>query len=283
MKLANVLSRATLVTAEGGLDVESASGGLFAADPQSLYERWDELVDWAEKMPSEAVGAASFELNEPDLLSPAPLPSQVFAVGRNYREHAAETGSRLPERLSVFTKFPSCIGGGFEETPLPEGGHVDWEVELVVVVGHRAHRVADWEAWGHVAGVAVGIDFSERVLQHAAGGQFSLGKSYPGFGPIGPFLVTVDELAEPDDLALSLTVNGEVMQSGRTSDMIYPVSRLIEEISAVVPLLPGDVVFTGTPAGVGVGRKPPVFLEPGDVVEATIEGIGSIRTRMLAP
>jgi 2-keto-4-pentenoate hydratase/2-oxohepta-3-ene-1,7-dioic acid hydratase in catechol pathway len=278
-----VLGRAALITPGGALDVENASDGRFAADPQALYERWEEFLAWASDPPSEAGGAAPFPFNEADLLSPAPLPGQVFAVGLNYRAHASETNAALPERLSVFTKFPTCITGGFSEALLPAGGNVDWEVELVVVMGRRAHKVADWEAWSYVAGLAVGIDFSERILQMAAGRQFALGKSYPGFGPIGPWVVTVDELTEPDDLALSLAVNGETMQSSRTSDMVYGVPRIIEEIAEVVPLLPGDVIFTGTPAGVGMSRKPPRFLEHGDVVEATVQGVGTIRTKMLAP
>lgn len=280
-RLANVLGRASLLTSEGALDVETTSEGLFAADAQALYERWDEFLDWAAAhgQPTPENPGTLFE--ETDLLSPVPRPTQVFAIGLNYRDHASETGARLPERLAVFTKYPTCITGGFEDVVLPEGGETDWEVELVVVMGRRAHKVADWEAWSHVAGLCVGTDFSERRLQYSAGGQFSLGKSYPGFGPIGPFLVTPDEFTSPDDLALSCSVNGEVMQSSRTSEMIYSVSRIIEELSSVVPLLPGDVIFTGTPAGVGRARGR--YLSPGDVVECAIEGIGTIRPRMIAP
>jgi 2-keto-4-pentenoate hydratase/2-oxohepta-3-ene-1,7-dioic acid hydratase in catechol pathway len=156
---------------------------------------------------------------------------------------------------------------------------VDWEVELVAVIGVRAHRVAEDAAWPHVAGLTVGQDLSERVVQWGAGGQFSLGKSFPGFGPMGPWLVTADELADPDDLALECAVNGEVMQKSRTSDMVFGVARLIAELSAILPLLPGDVIFTGTPAGIGATRKPPRFLQPGDVLTSTIEGIGTLRNR----
>ncbi len=279
-RLANVLGRATLVTELGGLDVETASEGRFAADPQALYDRWPEFLHWAATAPPDAGGTAPFALAEADLLSPAPFPSQVFGIGLNYRDHAAETGAELPKRLAVFTKYPTCLTGGFAEVALPEGGTVDHEVELVVVMGRRAYEIADWEAWSHVAGVCVGNDLSERTLQRAAGNQFSMGKSFPGFGPMGPYLVTPDELTSPDDLALSCAVNGETKQQSRTSEMIYPVSRIIEELSAVLPLLPGDVIFTGTPAGVGwvEGR----YLKPGDLVEATIEGIGTIGNRMIS-
>jgi 2,4-diketo-3-deoxy-L-fuconate hydrolase len=279
--LGNVLGRATLLTADGGIDIEEASGGLFAADIQALYDRWDELTGWVEGYEPDPDRVEPFRVVEERLLSPAPAPRQVFAIGLNYRDHAEETGMPLPERLAVFTKYPTCITGNCEEIVLPPGGRVDWEVELVVVIGRRAYRVADWEAWSHVAGVCVGNDFSERILQRAAGGQFSMGKSYPGFGPMGPWLVTPDELSDPDDLALSCRVNGEVMQSSRTSNMVYSVPRIIEELSAVLPLLPGDVIFTGTPAGVGWVRDRQ--LEPGDVVEATIEGIGTIRSTMGTP
>lgn len=276
--LANLLGRATLVTDAGGIDLEKASEERFGPDLQSLYERWDEFASWVEHFAPDHDAVPPVLVNEPELLSPAPFPAQVFAVGLNYRDHAEETGSELPQRVAVFTKYPTCITGGFEEIVLPPEGKVDHEVELVVVIGRRAHKVADWEAWSHVAGVAVGNDVSERVLQRAAGNQYCLGKSFPGFGPIGPWLVTPDELTTPDDLAISCSVNGEVRQSSRTSEMIYPVPRLIEEISAVVPLLPGDVIFTGTPAGVGFVHD--TYLQPGDVVEETIEGIGTIRQKV---
>lgn len=277
-RLANVLGRATVVTAEGGIDVERASDGRFAADPQALYDRWEEFCDFAAGCTAESTGLDPIPLHDDDLGSPAPLPAQVFAIGLNYRDHATETNATVPEKMAVFTKFPTCLTGGFNEVVLPEGGRVDYEVELVVVMGKPAHHIADWEAWSHVAGVCVGNDLSERYLQRAAGGQFSMGKSFPGFGPMGPHLVTPDELTDPDDLALTCTVNGEVRQASRTSQMIYPVSRLIEELAAVVTLLPGDVIFTGTPAGVGWVHDR--YLAPGDVVESSIDEIGTIRNRM---
>jgi 2-keto-4-pentenoate hydratase/2-oxohepta-3-ene-1,7-dioic acid hydratase in catechol pathway len=280
-RLANLAGRAVLVTDRGGVDVEKASDGVFAADTQALYGRWDEFLSWAAGADTDPGVTGFFEVHEGELLSPAPFPGQVFGVGLNYRDHAAETGMPLPERVAVFTKFPTCITGGFTEVVIPEG-NVDWEVELVVVLGRRAHKVAEWEAWSHVAGLTVGQDISERILQRAAGGQFCLGKSYPGFGPMGPILVSPDELTEPDDLALSCSVNGVVVQSSRTSEMVFSIPRLIEEISAVVALMPGDVIFTGTPAGVGWVRQPQQFLAPGDILESTIEGIGTIRNRIIA-
>jgi 2,4-didehydro-3-deoxy-L-rhamnonate hydrolase len=273
MKIASVRGRLGLVTTSGVVDVERASHGRFDADPQAIYASWDEFRQWASGANGEAAPLAEGELD-----APTPRPTQVFAIGLNYRAHAAEAGMALPERPATFTKFPTCITAPYADLELPSD-KVDWEVELVVILGRRAHRVKEADGWAHVAGLAVGQDYSERVVQFAAGAQFSLGKSFPGFGPIGPFLVTTDELRDPNDLELRCTVNGEIVQRSRTSDMAFSVPQLVAELSSVVPLLPGDVIFTGTPAGVGVARKPPLFLKPGDVVESTIEGVGTIRNR----
>ena len=170
---------------------------------------------------------------------------------------------------ATFTKFPACLAGPYDDVTL-SGDTVDWEVELVVVIGRRADRVAEADGWDHVAGLT-------------AGAQFSLGKSHRGYGPLGPVLVTPDELPDRDDLALGCRVNGETMQDARTGDMVFGVPRLVAELSAVVPLLPGDVIFTGTPAGVGLARQPARVLQPGDVVESWIDGIGTIRNRFTAP
>jgi 2-keto-4-pentenoate hydratase/2-oxohepta-3-ene-1,7-dioic acid hydratase in catechol pathway len=274
MRIANLRGRLTLVTDEGGIDVATASGGRFGADPHAAFADWPAFRSWA----AGARGGPTVPLVEAELGAPAPRPTQVFGIGLNYRAHAAESGLPVPDRPATFTKFPTCIVGPHADVVLPTP-MVDWEVELVAVIGVRAHRVAEDAAWPHVAGLTVGQDLSERVVQWGAGGQFSLGKSFPGFGPMGPWLVTADELADPDDLALECAVNGEVMQKSRTSDMVFGVARLIAELSAILPLLPGDVIFTGTPAGIGATRKPPRFLQPGDVLTSTIEGIGTLRNR----
>jgi 2,4-diketo-3-deoxy-L-fuconate hydrolase len=275
MRIANVRGRLHLVTPAGAIDVERASSGRFAADPQAVFDRWNELRDWAAGMRDGGAPIA-----DADLGAPAPRPAQVFGIGMNYRDHAAEAGLPIPDRPATFTKFPSCLTGPAADVVLPSP-FVDWEVELVVVIGPRAYRVGEERAWAHVAGLTVGQDVSERIVQWNAGGQFSLGKSFPGFGPMGPSLVTPDEVRNPDDLELGCKVNGEVMQKSRTSDMVFGVPRLIAELSAILPLLPGDVVFTGTPAGIGATRKPPRFLQPGDVLETWIEGIGSLRNRLV--
>ncbi|MBI2964029.1 MAG: fumarylacetoacetate hydrolase family protein [Deltaproteobacteria bacterium] len=277
MRIANSRGRLTLLTADGGSDVESASRGRFRSDPHEIFAEWPAFRAWAR----DHSGAGAVPLRNADLGPPSPRPRQVFGIGLNYRDHAAEAGLALPERPATFTKFPSCLTGAYADVRLPSA-KVDWEVELVVVVGVEAYRVAEQAAWSHVAGLAVGQDLSERVVQFAAGGQFSLGKSFPGFGPTGPCLVTPDELTDPADLEIRCSVNGEVMQRSRTSEMVFGVPRLLCELSAILPLLPGDVIFTGTPAGIGATRKPPRFLRPGDVVESTIEGVGTLRNRCVA-
>ena len=280
MRIANLDGRLVLVAGDRAVDVATASDGRFEADPQRIYESWAEFRSWVESsadLPGESFDAAA-------LGSPAPRPAQVFAIGLNYAEHAAEAGFATPDTAPpVFTKFPSCITGPYGEVALPAGGHTDWEVELVAVIGRRAERVPAPQAWSYVAGVTVGQDLSERVSQLAGPApQFSLAKSFPRFGPMGPSLVTPDEFADPDDLELSCSVNGEVVQSGRTSRLLFGVPAIIAHLSAVLPLLPGDVVFTGTPPGVGMGRTPPRYLVPGDELVSTVAGIGELRHTFVA-
>jgi 2-keto-4-pentenoate hydratase/2-oxohepta-3-ene-1,7-dioic acid hydratase in catechol pathway len=280
MRVANVAGRLAVLTQDGAVDVERASDGRFAADPQAVYERWEEFRRWAD----EADLSAAEAVDPQQLGAPAPRPRQVLAIGLNYRAHAAESGLAVPENIPpTFTKFPTCLTGPYGDVVLPDGGATDWEVELVAVIGARAEGVTEGDAWAHVAGLAVGQDLSERIIQTAGPApQFSLGKSFPGFGPVGPWLVTPDEFDDPDDLELACAVNGEQMQKSRTSDLIFSVPQLIARLSAVLPLLPGDLIFTGTPSGVGAGRNPRRFLAPGDELVSHIEGIGEIRQRFIA-
>ena len=206
---------------------------------------------------------------------------QVFALGLNYAMHAKEAGLELPPMPLTFTKFPSCLVGPDASVEVFTE-KVDWEVELVLVIGRRAWRVAAEDGWSHVAGVTVGQDISARDVQMMGSPpQFSLGKSFPGFGPIGPAVVSPDELPDRDDLAIACSVNGEVVQSDRTSSMLFGVAEIVSRLSHVCPLLEGDLIFTGTPAGVGNRMKPPRYLKPGDVLESTIEGIGTLRTHFV--
>ncbi|CAN5343950.1 fumarylacetoacetate hydrolase family protein [soil metagenome] len=275
MKLATLAGRAVLVFGDRALDVETASEGVFGADAQALFARWSAFATWATSI-SDA-GSTPFDVAE--LGAPVPRPTQVFAIGVNYAEHAAEAGYPADSLPVTFTKFASSIVGPSHVVELPEG-NVDWEVELVVAISRDAYRVHRADAWSYVAGVTIGQDISERVTQlEGSSPQFSLGKSFPGFGPTGPWLVTPDELPDRDDLAIGCSVSGEQMQSSRTSMMIYDVPELIARLSAVLHLLPGDIIFTGTPAGVGNRRTPQRFLTADDHLRSEIEGIGSLDTR----
>ncbi|MGY6653580.1 fumarylacetoacetate hydrolase family protein [Amycolatopsis sp. TRM77291] len=281
MRIANLDGRLVLVEtvdgAELAFDVEKLSDGRFSADPQQVYQRWDEFRRWA----AGAARHGGAPIDRARLGAPSPTPRQVFAIGLNYAEHVQESGSTMPvDDPAVFTKFPSCITGPYGEIALPPHGHTDWEVELVAIVGRRAHNVSIEDALDHVAGYAIGQDISERILQMATRPpQFSLGKSLPGFGPIGPWLVTLDEFADPNDLELGCSINGEPVQLARTSELIFSVPALIAKLSESVILLPGDVIFTGTPSGVGLGRTPQQWLQDGDVLTSHVEGIGELRHR----
>jgi 2,4-diketo-3-deoxy-L-fuconate hydrolase len=274
MRFGNVGGRIKVTVGDALVDVESASGGRLPADPMAAFEQWDALAEWAGS--ADARSAAAIPLSGAALRAPVPRPRQVFGVGLNYRLHVAEGAREVPEEPAVFTKFPSCIAGPTSEIPVGSET-VDWEVELVVAVGRTAHRIGAERAWHHVAGIMVGQDISDRAVQMRPPAQWSLAKSFTGFGPTGPFLVTVDEVPDRDDLELGCSVNGEEVQKARTSDLIFPVPELVSRLSHIVTLWPGDLIFTGTPAGVGYARTPPRFLHAGDVVTSYIEGVGELR------
>lgn len=270
MKIATLDGRSALLVDTHWVDVEAASSGLFPSDVMAVYERWDDFRSWA-STPAAAAGPAASGVLGP----PVPRPRQLLAIGLNYRDHAAESGFDLPEHPVVFGKFASSLTGPGSAVHLPSDG-VDWEVELVVVVGREAHNVPAERAWEYIAGLTIGQDLSWRSVQtRGPAPQFSIGKSYPGFSPIGPWVVTPDDLPDPDDLRISCALDGEVLQDGRTSDLVFPVAELVSRLSASLTLFPGDLIFTGTPAGVGIGRKPPRFLVPGSLV-STVEGIGDL-------
>jgi 2-keto-4-pentenoate hydratase/2-oxohepta-3-ene-1,7-dioic acid hydratase in catechol pathway len=276
VRIVNAGDRLALLTPDGLRDVAELSDGLFGPDIQAVYDRWEQFAAWARP---HAAHGLSEDPPATDVIigSPSPRPRQVFAIGLNYRDHAEEARLDAPETPAVFTKFPACLTGPYGHLPLP-GDYVDWEVELVVAIGRHAWRVPASDGWSHVAGLSVGQDYSAREIQLAGPApQFSLGKSFPRFGPAGPWLVTPDEFADPDDLEVECRVDGESVQKARTSSMIFSVAELIARLSAVTPLLPGDVIFTGTPAGVGGARTPPRFLRPGQVVVSRIAGIGELR------
>ncbi len=207
---------------------------------------------------------------------------QFVAIGLNYRKHAAESGMPIPKDPVVFNKAITCIQGSNDDLVQPEGAKtMDWEVELAFVVGVKAQRVSRADALSHVAGYCLANDVSERDWQANRSGQWVKGKSFDTFGPLGPWLVTADEIPDPQAIPLTLAVNGAVKQKSNTSDMIFPVAEILSHLSQFMTLLPGDVVVTGTPEGVGAGMKPPQFLKPGDVVELDGGILGSQRQRVV--
>jgi len=269
VRMVNRGGRAALVLGESAVDLERTSRGAFGPDPMEVLERWEELRAWAA-----GVQLAGGEPLDPEVLGPpVPRPRKVFGVGLNYRDHAAEAGLEIPTQPMIFTKFPSCLAG--PRSPIPLGSdRVDWEVELVAVVGRGGRHIPEARVPQHIAGYCVGQDISDRRLQFAdRPPQFSLGKSADGYGPIGPALVALDAFDDPDDLRLTCDVSGERMQDGRSRDMIFSVPELVAFLSRHLTLEPGDLIFTGTPAGVGSVRTRRRYLVPGDEVRSAIEGI----------
>jgi 2-keto-4-pentenoate hydratase/2-oxohepta-3-ene-1,7-dioic acid hydratase in catechol pathway len=276
-RLASVSGRATLVDGDALHDLEGCSGGAFGPDPMAAvagHVRLHEIAaGLAGREPTGALAGAALD-------APVPRPTNVFAIGLNYRSHAAEAGmahDTTPDVPLVFTKFPSCISAPDTDVAL-ESDTVDHEVELVVAIGTGGKDIAEGDAWDHVAGVTIGQDISDRALQFAATPpHFDLAKSRDTYGPIGPVLVSTDAFDDPDDLTLTCDVDGERRQHASTRDMIFPVPALIAYLSSILTLSPGDLIFTGTPAGVGMatGR----YLVPGAVITSTIDGVGTITNR----
>jgi 2-keto-4-pentenoate hydratase/2-oxohepta-3-ene-1,7-dioic acid hydratase in catechol pathway len=219
----------------------------------------------------------------PRLGPPIGLVPKFLGIGLNYRDHAEETGMPIPEVPIVFAKASSCVSGPYDLVLAPKGfERMDYEVELAVVIGTRAKNVPEADALAYVAGYCIGNDISERSLQKGGPGEWIKAKSYDSFGPLGPWLVTTDEVPDPQRLDLTLDLNGARMQTGSTSTMIFGVATLVSYISQYMTLMPGDVITTGTPPGVGMARQPRVFLKPGDEIRATISGLGEQRLKVVA-
>jgi 2,4-diketo-3-deoxy-L-fuconate hydrolase len=215
----------------------------------------------------------------------APLyrPEKIICIGLNYLKHARESGMEPPKEPVVFFKAPSSLCGPFDNVIIPKNSEkTDWEVELAVIIGKKAQYVSEEEALGYVAGYAVHNDVSERAFQLEMGGQWVKGKSADTFAPLGPYIVTTDEVKDPNNLNLWLKLNGEKVQDGNTNDFIFNVQQVISYLSQFMTLTPGDVISTGTPEGVGLGMKPPKFLKSGDVIALGVEGIGEARQEVKA-
>lgn len=276
-RLANIDGRAALMIDDRVHDVHAASEGRLGPDALAVLGDIGRLHDLSADIAS-SDRQAEHRLADVELGPPVPSPRQVFAVGLNYRTHAAETGSALPTAPLVFTKFPACLTGPDTTVDLASDT-TDYEAELVVVIGARARNVPVDGAWDVVAGLMCGQDLSDRALQNAGERpQFSLGKSHDGYGPTGPYVVSPDLVDQRDDLAIACRVNDEERQSDSTANLIFSVSELVAYLSSMLTLFPGDLVFTGTPSGVGLPTKN--FLRSGDVVTTTIDGLGELTTRL---
>lgn len=257
-----------------------ASG--FGSDYDELFfggNGVERLAAWVKEQ-----GASAREVGAQLRLGPpVARPGKIICIGLNFRDHAAESDMTLPEEPVIFFKATSALAGPDDDVIIPRGSEkTDWEVELGVVIGKKASYVDEADAMEHVAGYVLHNDYSERAFQLERGGQWVKGKSCDTFAPLGPFIATRDEIADVDNLRMWLKVNGELMQNGTTADMVFKVPKLISHLSEFMTLHPGDIISTGTPAGVGLGQKPPRYLKHGDVVELGIEGLGSSRQRLRA-
>jgi 2,4-diketo-3-deoxy-L-fuconate hydrolase len=291
VRLANHAGRLVLLTSgfrdgpDGarGIDVHHASGGRIPAEPELAYEQWDELV----RLAGDVLATEEIAIERDQLGSPSPQPRQIFGIGINYADHGAEADMAVPEVPLVFTKLSTAITGPYGAIALSTET-VDWEVEIAVVMGRRARDVTSSEAWEFVAGVTAGQDLSDRDIQWRpqATPQFGLGKSLAGFAPLGPILVTPDEYPDPDDIELACLLNGEEVQRSSSAQMLISVPEIIAYLSGILTLYPGDVIFTGTPSGIGMTRTPPRYLKVGDSLDSFVAGVGSMShtfTQVCAP
>ena len=255
------------------VDVEHSSKGSLPSDVMSCYSVWQSLRAHAATLSSTEGAICSIE----QLDCPVPQPRQLFAVGLNYKKHAEEMSSPIPTTPLMFAKFQSSINKPCGDVQLV-GQTCDYESELVIVIGTGGTKIAQADAWKHIAGITTGQDVSDRTLQYSGvPPQFSLGKSRTGFTPMGPWVADMHDNSNRDDLRLTCSINGEIRQDTKTSDMIFDISQIVSYLSGICQLFPGDAIFTGTTAGVGHGHKPPIYLQRGDIIETTLEGVGIIR------
>ena len=279
LQLASVQGRAHFVIGSSTefrvVDVEHSSKGSLPSDVMSCYSVWEALRAHATTLTKTDGVACLLE----QLDCPVPRPRQLFAVGLNYKKHAEEMGTPIPTTPLTFAKFQSSINTPYGDVQLV-GTTCDYESELVVVIGTGGTNIAQADAWRHIAGITAGQDISDRTLQYSGvPPQFSLGKSRTGFTPMGPWVTDTHNNSSRDNLRLTCSVNGEIRQDTKTSDMIFDIPQIISYLSGICELFPGDAIFTGTTAGVGHGHKPPVYLKRGDIIETTLEGVGIIRNR----
>ena len=271
-KLANISGRAALIDKDNFFDLETISEGLFDHETSNALSNLEDLHKLsAELSDKEATGS----LENADFKSPVSSPKNCYAVGLNYRNHAEEAGMEIPDVPMIFTKHTTCLVGSNADIEM-RSDVVDYEAELVAVIGKPGKDITEENAWEHVAGLCVGQDISDRTVQFSTKNlpQFNLGKSFDTFGPMGPYLVSPDELPDKENLEIECQVNGEVRQKDNTNDLIFDIPFIISYLSEIVTLNTGDVIFTGTPGGVGVMEGK--FLKEGDVLTTKIEGLGTM-------
>lgn len=275
-RLANKDDRAVLVKGDGIYDLEKASGGTFSSDPMDAIARHADLHAVADALGDTPDG----KFDEDELGICVPRPQKIFGIGLNYRAHAEESQMEIPPNPLVFAKFVNCLDRGNADIII-FGPTTDYEAELVLVMGSRARDIPEDQAWDHIAGLTCGQDVSERGTQFASKPpHFDLGKSFDTFGPIGPCVVSPDQLPDPSNLHLTCDLNGERKQDTQTDDLIFGIEKLVSYISGICTLEPGDLIFTGTPSGVGFMAG--TFLKPGDVLTTTIEGLGTMTNTCVA-
>ncbi|WP_327730930.1 fumarylacetoacetate hydrolase family protein [Streptomyces sp. NBC_00487] len=277
MKLANLAGRATIIVGDRALDVEKASNGALGPDPAVLYD----LANHGElrRLAQSATGTDLVVYDEKHLGPVSPRAGKILGVALNYRGHAEESGMPIPAEPGIFAKFTSSLAGPYEPVSVPVGiDKVDFEAEVVVVIGRTIRAVEQADVWQNIAGVTAGQDVTDRKEQWRKPlNQFSLAKSYDTFSPCGPLMATVDEYDDPNDIEVAGWVDDLEVQRGRTSDLIFSVPELVSWLSRYVTLEPGDLVFTGTPAGCGVRRTPRLYLEPGMTLTTEVSGAGTMR------
>jgi 2,4-didehydro-3-deoxy-L-rhamnonate hydrolase len=286
MRFANLHHRAVIVVADSAgadhaIDIERASGGALSSDP-AVYVDLDNHRALADIAASSAASEWPV-LDLSGLGAPVPHPPKGLGVGLNYRTHAIESGRDLPTEPHLFGKTNNCVAGPFDDVIAPAGRHeIDYEAEVVIAFGRTCKGATEADAWSYIAGVTAGQDISDRGEQFRPPiKQFTIAKSYDTFGPIGPFLVTPDELDDRDSLDVTGVVSGEVMQQANTGDLIFSIPALVVWLTRFMTFGPGDLVWTGTPGGVGEARTPQRFLLDGDVIETTVSGVGTMRNRVV--
>jgi 2-keto-4-pentenoate hydratase/2-oxohepta-3-ene-1,7-dioic acid hydratase in catechol pathway len=287
MRLVTILTPhgplAAVPVGDAYVDLHATDPGLPACVKQLLAA--SPAVRRAAAEAARAPGAVKYPANAVKLLPPVPNPSKILCIGLNYRDHAIEGGKAIPSEPVLFAKYPNALIAHGDPIQLPKVAQkVDYEAELVIVVGRRGRHIPnDRSAFGYVGGYTCGHDVSARDWQfRGEEKQWSIGKTFDTFAPTGPVLVTPDELTDPHNLRIQLRLNGQTMQNSSTREFIFGVPHLLWFLSQVVTLEPGDLIFTGTPPGVGIARKPPVLLQPGDVAEVEVEGIGVLRNPVVA-